>query len=158
MKNNNDMSLVIAGGVDSGMDDYRKRLSDVAQKYGVDNRIVWKGRLTLDEMAEIYRFCSLFIMTSRAEACPNIALEAMAHGCLVVSGIKQPMVEFFQDSALYYANGDAIQLAAKMNTALGMSEQQRSVFVTRARRRAKQFSWQLTADKTVRELENAVGK
>ncbi len=58
-------------------------------------------------------------MTSRAEACPNTVLEAMAHGAVSISTDQQPMPEFYGESAAYYRATDAAQLASQIEGGKG---------------------------------------
>ena len=83
--------------------------------------MVWAGQLTEPEMAWCFGHCEAFVMTSRAEACPNVALEAMSHGCRVVSTSQPPMPEFFGEAAAYYRGGDARDLARAVRGLLGES-------------------------------------
>ena len=94
-------------------------------------------------------------MTSRAEACPNIVLEAMSYGCLSISTDQQPMPEFFGDSAAYYRAKDGERLATVLAFALGSSDETKSAKNTIAVSRAKQFDWKTTANQTVEQLELA---
>ena len=65
-------------------------------------------------MAEAFRRCAAFVMTSRAEACPNTALEAMSCGCAIVSVDRAPMPEFFGEAALYYPVAEIRALAQQL--------------------------------------------
>ena len=104
------LGLVIAGEVDIRMGGY-KRLDKYIETHGLADRIIWAGKLSAQDMSWCYRACQAFVMTSRAEACPNTVPEAMAHGCLCVSTETRPMPEFFEGNAIYYParNADAPQ-------------------------------------------------
>jgi glycosyltransferase involved in cell wall biosynthesis len=107
-------------------------------------------------MAWCFRHCEAFVMTSRAEACPNVALEAMSHGCRVVSTGQPPMPEFFGEAARYYRAGDAIDLARAVRALLGESPEDSRGRRETARTRAAGFRWPDTADRTIGELTRAV--
>jgi glycosyltransferase involved in cell wall biosynthesis len=95
-------------------------------------------------------------MTSRAEACPNIVLEALANGAIAVSTDHPPMPEFFGDAALYYRERNASHLAARLAQALSLSFNARGHLRDSARARAEQFTWEATARATVNELSRAI--
>ena len=76
------LRLVIAG---EGSASYRNRMVALATKLQVAERIVWLGQVDPSVMAYFYQQCTAFLMTSRVEACPNIALEAMASGAQCIS-------------------------------------------------------------------------
>ena len=97
--------LVIAGEADPSMHPHERALRRRAEELGVSARIVWAGRLRPDQMAWCYRHCSVFLTTTRAEACPNTALEALFHGCSIIATGDEPMPEFLGDVARYYSRG-----------------------------------------------------
>ena len=150
--------VVIAGVPDPGMHFYRRRLACLASQYRVADHIVWAGQLTPCDMAWCFSHCAAFVMTSRVEACPNIALEAMSHGCLCVSSNNLPMPEFFGDAALYYQSGDAHSLAQQLTVLSDASAQQQAVLRRRAQLQTRQFRWEKTAQETITHLELAIGQ
>jgi glycosyltransferase involved in cell wall biosynthesis len=148
--------LVIAGQADPRMESYHRHLETLVRKHGLEHRVHWAGRLTPAEMAWCYRHCRWFVMTSRAEACPNTALEALADGCAIVSTDQPPMPEFFQTSALYYTARDSASLAHQLHKALHLPETERSALQAAARARGAEFQWSRTARQTVDELQRAL--
>ena len=151
-------ALVIAGDSDSDSGSYRDRLARRASELGVSDRIVWTGSLSPPEMWWCYDACSAFVITSRAEACPNIALEAMSRGCLCVSVDHPPMPEFFGGAALYYRAGDVILLTRRLSSMLSGDPKSFSAVRAAAVRRAAEFDWETTADRTVSELRRALSQ
>ncbi|MCK4816280.1 glycosyltransferase, partial [bacterium] len=141
-----------AGGIDPGMGKYKRILEKRSEKLGITYQIIWAGSLSLSEMSWCYHNCSVFIMTSRAEACPNIALEAMAHGCVCISTKTPPMPEFFKNAAVYYPPKDGETLADAIQTIFTWDNNQRKVMSEKARKRAAEFSWDVCVEKTVNEL------
>ncbi|MCL5103746.1 MAG: glycosyltransferase family 4 protein [Armatimonadetes bacterium] len=149
------LTLAIAGKVDDGSQSYKRRLDSLGQRHGVASRIVWLGQLDAARMAWCYRNCDAFVMTSRAEACPNTALEAMSHGCRIVSTAQQPMPEFFRDCPLYYEPRNVARLAGVISRALNLPRDEADKRGAAAVKRAAEFNWADTARRTVDELEIA---
>jgi len=147
--------LVIAGSLDAGMQSYRKKIDDLIREYDLLSQITWAGSLTQEDMSYYYRRCRLFVMTSRAEACPNIALEAMAHGCVSVSTDTPPMPEMFGEAAVYYPAKEASRLAEKIGEVLAWEDRRRAGMSEQARERARSFSWRLCMEQTAGELHKA---
>lgn len=147
-------TLAIAG---DGSADYRERMQQLAQSLGVADRIHWLGVLNEPEMTWAYTNCSAFLMTSRVEACPNTALEALAAGAVCISSDSLPMPEFFDQCAIYYRTDDAKQLAQQIRTAWELTDVSRESLRARARERSLQFSWQRTASGTIEQLAHAIG-
>ena len=148
--------LVIAGKVDRGAEHYERAMRRLARDRGIEERVVWAGKLDQSEMTWCFRQAEVFVMTSRAEACPNIVLEAMSAGAASVSTDHAPMPEFFGDAALYYRARDAADLADKLLGVLAERNGLRASLRERARMRAVAFSWESTARATVRELQQAL--
>lgn len=148
--------LVIAGETNPNMVKYQNQLKDWIRKNHLSSRVCWVGKLNEQEIAWCYKNCLAFIMTSRVEACPNIALEAMANGCICISANTPPMPEFFKDWAFYYPPGDGKALSQAINLALGIDSYKKSELSEGAKKRAAEFSWDICAEKTVSELEKAI--
>ena len=150
-----DVHLTIGGRVDAGAEHYAARLHERAQRLGVHSRITFAGHLDAPQVYAAMRDCDVFVMTSRAEACPNTALEAMSAGAPIVSVGHEPMPEFFGTAALYYRAGSGPALADRILDILS-GRVDRSELAARARKRASQFDWATTADLTIRQLELAL--
>lgn len=143
--------LVIAGKADRGTEVYERRMRRLAAAQGAA-RVLWAGQVTPAEMTWCFRHCAAYVMTSRVEACPNTALEAMHQGCVVVSTRQPPMPEVFGDAAAYYEPGDAEGLAAELRRALAAEPGERAARREALQARASRFRWRETADRTVDEL------
>lgn len=151
------LALLVGGNTDPGTEFYRRRLDRLAQALGVGTRIIWAGQLKPLEMSWCYYHCEAFVTTSRAEACPNTALEAMSHGCQLVSTSQAPMQEFFKEAALYYRPKDSVDLAAQIQRALDASPEERRTRQQCAQARSLNFRWSDSAQKTIDHLELAAG-
>ena len=149
------MRLVIAGALEGRVGRWAAGLRSLVSAHGLDQRVIWTGKLSESEMTWCYENCAAFLMTSRVEACPNIALEAMNSGSITISTRNPPMPEFFVDSALYYDAGNPDQLAAQIGRVLGMQGRERSALSESGRERARRFSWEECARRTLEELVSA---
>lgn len=151
-----DVDLVFAGQADAGAEHYRNKLLALASEMSLNGRIHWAGQLGQAEISWCFENARAFVMTSRAEACPNTVLEALSHGSFSVSGDNAPMPEFFRDCALYYRNGDGASLAEALSRLLSLGPEEEGAMRARSRERAADFTWDECARKTVDELEMAV--
>jgi glycosyltransferase involved in cell wall biosynthesis len=150
--------LVIAGQVDGRMERYKTRLDRYISREGLSAKIVWADTLDAAQMSWCYDHCLAFVMTSRVEACPNIALEAMAHGCACIASDNAPLPEIFGEGALYYPpkNGEALAKMVVQTTAFADVEalaKSRQVIA-----RSKSFSWEKCAAQTVDVFRHVYGK
>lgn len=150
------LKLVIGGAVDPGMEEYKSKIDRMISSFRIDSKVIWAGRLTEREMAWCYDKCQAFVMTSRTEACPNVVLEAMAHGCVCISTETPPMPEFFRETAVYYPPKDGKALCNALQLILSWGDKKRLAVSERAKKRASQFSWYICADRTLKELRLAI--
>jgi glycosyltransferase involved in cell wall biosynthesis len=146
-----DHRIAIAGDVEH--DAYAASLRAI---HSGDDRVVWLGRLSPEAMAWCFRNARAFVMTSRAEACPNTVLEALAYGCLSVSTNQPPMPEFYGDAALYYRGGDVRDLERALALAFALDANDRRAMRDRALARSRLFTWESTVDATLAELQRAI--
>lgn len=75
LKNDIDIRYEIAGG---GKEDYLRKISE---RYGVSNKIFFKGQLTHDEVLNWLDTIDIYIQPSLAEGLPRALVEAMSRGC-----------------------------------------------------------------------------
>jgi glycosyltransferase involved in cell wall biosynthesis len=151
--------LVVIGGATSGDGQaYQKRLEAAIDKDGHGDSVVWAGSLSQQEMAWCYGNCNVFVMTSRVEACPNTALEALTYGCLCIATTERPMPETFVDAATYYGAGDSERLADQIARAFRLSTAEKTAAGRRAVERANHFTWESTVIATIQQLQLAADK
>jgi glycosyltransferase involved in cell wall biosynthesis len=149
------LPLVIAGQADKWSGGYEKRIRRLAAQLNVSDRVVWAGHLDAHRLAACFERCAAFVTTSRIEACPNVALEAMSHGAQCVSVDAPPMPEFFATAARYYPRGDAGALARAIAETVAAPEEHRRERRQMALSRAACFTWERTLHETIRQLELA---
>lgn len=107
-------SLLIAGP-DSHCDDYVETLKDLARH---DPRITFAGALNFGILTELYRCCTAVVLPSDTEGCSNVLLEALGHGCCIVtSDIPENLVVVGQAALSFKAgNIDALIQALRRIT------------------------------------------
>jgi glycosyltransferase involved in cell wall biosynthesis len=152
------LPLVVAGELNAAARPYYRKIMARARRRGVAGQIHWAGQLGFEEMSWCYAHCQALVMTSRVEACPNVALEAMSYGCLSIAAANPPLPEFFQDAAYYYRPGDGYSLATVLMEAVQLAAVGREELRHLAQERAKRFTWEKTAAGTLREIKLALGQ
>lgn len=150
------IKIVIAGAVDPGMDFYYSRLCQLADSLGVSNHLIWLGKIPSSELSWCLRNCLLFVMTSRAEACPNIVLESLQCGSLAVSTSTPPMPEFFADTALYYSACDPAGLTSSIISAISLPPNDVYKRSQLAIERSTIYSWQTCLEDTLSSFRSAI--
>jgi len=115
------------------------------------SRILTLGNVPWETMVELYRRCTLCVIATEIEACPNIALEAMAAGCSIISSDRPPLPEMFDGCALRYEARDIGGLSRQI---LHVVEDKalRVEMGNNALLRAHDFSWSTCVERTYSAL------
>lgn len=148
--------LIIVGNTELKMISYRRKLEEWIKRNNLSSKIYWAGKLSEKEMSWCYKNCKIFVMTSRVEACPNIALEAMAYGCISISSDNSPLPEIFGDTAVFYPHSRVELLAKAIKSVSEWDEHQCGEASKKARERAAEFSWDVTIDRLLAEFKKAI--
>lgn len=148
-RSENISGLVIAGDVRKNMAKYHTVLKTWAQNQGLQDKIIWTGMLSSEEMAWCYRNSKLFVMTSRVESFAMIGVEAMAYGCVCIIANNHPLPEIFSDAAQHYPSGDVDTLADLMINMSAFALEERAKIQARAQKRSRDFSWGDNVNKLV---------
>ena len=104
--------------------------------------------LDRDQLTAIYRGADAFVLPSIYEGFGFPILEAMAAGVPVLAARSSSLPEIGGDAAIYFNPGNAAELA----TAIALVLTDRAVshaLVDKGRRRAAEFRWDKTAEKTL---------
>lgn len=141
--------LVIVGGAD-----HPDRYSENLKSEGAKNeRIVFPGVLTEEELGPLYDNARLFIMSSYYEGFPITLLEALGHGCpCLVSDIPAHRILPLPERH-YYRPGDVTALAEKMRSAM-MKNVSRENEKYLKKLVAGRYSWEHAAAETSRVYES----
>jgi len=141
--------LVIAGaGTDRR---YGRLIHDVIAASPYRDRILALGHVPWETMAALYRRCLICVLATEIEACPNIAIEAMGAGCVIVSSDRPPLPEIFGGASLNYHARDIDHLVEQIRRCIDQ-EDLRHEMKTRALKRAEAFSWEKCASETYAAL------
>jgi len=140
-----DFSLVIAGSLMDAR--YGKVVKCAITESPNAGRIHVVGHVPYETMQILYRCCSLCVIATEVEACPNIAIEAMSSGCAIVSSDQQPLPEVFRGCSEEFRYRNVEDLAFKMQRLMS-DEKQRRALKGKALNRALDFSWDRCAEQT----------
>ena len=79
---------------------------------------IFKVSLSIQEMKFFYRAARLVILSSQVEACPNIALEALANNSRILASDIPPFKEILGDFAVYFNTNDKNDFIKKFKMAV----------------------------------------
>ena len=118
---------------------------EAATRRGVAQRVEFKGHVSREELAGLYRGAACLVFPSRDEGFGLPLLEAMASGTPVVATRAGALPEIAGDAAILVESGDPVALAGGIERALADRER----LVAAGLDRAQQFSWAETAERTL---------
>jgi len=79
---------------------------------------IFKTSLSMPEMKFFYKVARLVILSSQVEACPNIALEALANNSRILASDIPPFNEILGDYATYFDTNDRYDFVKKFEIAI----------------------------------------
>jgi phosphatidylinositol alpha-1,6-mannosyltransferase len=103
-----------------GEGDDRTRLEEVARQHGVNDRVLFVGRVEMPELTDYYRLADVFVMPSTQEGFGIVFLEAAATGLKLVGGNRDGSIDALADGAIGLAvdPADPQQLVQAIQQAL----------------------------------------
>lgn len=94
----------LAGGMTSSKPN--SLLKDLAEEFGVSDRVTFCGSLSLEQMAEYYDSLDIYIQPSKQEGLPRAVIEAMSRGCPVIGTNIAGIPELIRKECLFKKNSD----------------------------------------------------
>ena len=99
----------------AGKGEDRARLTALAQRLGVVDKVLFVGMVEPDELADYYRLADAFVMPSTQEGFGIVFLEAAASGLKLIGGNSDGSIDALADGAIGVtidpASSDALVLA-----------------------------------------------
>lgn len=137
-----DLQLLRVGGP------FSTEQEQLARDLGVYDRILYRGYLASDQLPDLYRCAELLLFPSLDEGFGFPVLEAMASGLPVVCSNRGALPEIVEEAALLADPADGPAMARQARNLL-QNGPLRSQLQEAGRRRARQFTWKKTAQKTL---------
>ena len=130
---------------------YAGYLTDLAEERGVSDRVQWLGALRHDQLLSEVSTTDVFLMVTRAEACPNVLREAATvRPDRAIVGVRFPWSHEYQD--LFDATCPGDQLHRLLD---GLPLESPPAVVEKRREAIGAYAWPITAARTVTVLKAA---
>ncbi len=145
LKNNDGLHLTVVDRPTAGT------VLALARDLGIADRVTLTGRLSRDELVQLYNACEVFVSPSLYEGFGLPAAEAMACGAPVVATTAGAFPEVIEDgqSGLLVPPRDAAALADAIERLMKDSFVRRKLGQEARRRISEHFSWRETAVRTL---------
>ncbi len=140
MKKLKGIKLVIAGAVPD------KKILYKVKEEGLEEKVLFKGFLTFEELAALYESSQVFVFPSLYEGFGLPPLEAMAKGVPVISSSASSMPEILKNGAIYFdPNSEDSLLEAIVSVMENRSL--RENIVSEGKKVAQSYKWSESARK-----------
>lgn len=116
--------------------------------------IIFTGFVSDAEAKWYYTHARAYVFPSLSEGFGLPGLEAMVHGCPVVSSDATCLPEVYGDAAHYFDPRDPEDMAAKIHQVMS-KEPLRQKLIQNGYKQARKFSWQKMTDQTL-EIYNSI--
>jgi len=147
-----DIKLKIAGRfVD---EHYYQDLKTIIAEKGLQGNVEFLGGVGVEKLVDLYRHCAVFVFPSTVETFGNPLIEAMASGAPIACSNTAAMPEVAGGAALYFDPYYVEDIAAKIGQLLTNKELCQELS-RKALVRAKEYSWERTAECTLDVLYQA---
>lgn len=145
-----DIKLVLVGKREY----HSKKLEKWVNRQDCADDVVFTGFIPDEELKWYYQNARAYVFASLSEGFGLPGLEAMAHGCPVVSSDRTCLPEVHGDAAVYFDPTDIKDMAEKIDQVIS-SEPLRKKLILKGYENAKRFSWKKFTAQTV-EVFNKV--
>ena len=123
------------------------------EQMGMSNYVVFPGFVSEDEKNNLYKNASAFILPSLYEGFGIPILEAMAHGCPVLSSFSSSLPEVGGEACLYFDPKNSDDLVEKMISITSNSELVKNLILA-GKKQIMNFSWLETGKSTLHILKS----
>ena len=148
-----DVFLVLAGKHDRS---YEKIVGLASRSKAKDN-IIFTGFVSDAELKWLYENARAYVFPSLSEGFGLPGLEAMVHGCPVVSSNATCLPEVYGDAAVYFDPTDPQDIADNILEVISDSKL-RDELIDKGHEQAAKFSWRRMAEQTLEVYKQVLGE
>ncbi len=131
-----------------------KEIISKAREWGLENEIIFPGYVSDEDIVYLYNGAEFFIYPSLLEGFGISAVEAMACGCPLAASDIPVFREVVQDAGIFF-NPEAAEDMSQAMTQLCLDSPLRQKLSAKGLMRSKFFSWEKTAQETLKVYNEA---
>lgn len=113
-------------------------LKELVKKLGVEDQVVFTGRLSLDDIFKHLNKVDIYIQPSLQEGLPRSVIEAMSRGCHVI-GARTAGIPELLDDCYVVKRKNAADIADKIMSIVNLSKEQKMALCLRNYEESKKY-------------------
>jgi len=134
---------------------FLQRLQKKINKEKAKDFIKLTGFISDADLVQLYRQAAAFVFPSLSEGFGLPPLEAMQNDCPVISSNASCLPEIYGQAALYFDPHQPQETAEQINRLLNNPALKKDL-IKKGHKKARQYSWQKMAEKTIKGYENII--
>lgn len=139
-----DLNLVLAGKREY----YFEKLEELVSTYSTKNSVIFPGRVSDAELKWLFAHAEAYVLPSLSEGFGLPGVEAMLHGCPLVSSNATCLPEVYGSAALYFDPKNVNDMAGAITEVLD-DEKLRAKLIEKGRAQAAKYSWSKMTEETL---------
>jgi glycosyltransferase involved in cell wall biosynthesis len=132
-------------------------LTRLTKELNVREQVNFMGRISAENMPQVYRDNDIFIMSSAHEGMSNAMLEAMATGLPIITTRCEGVEELIDDNGIVVEKDDAELIAAAIKELAGDTDRYTRT-ASAAKRQAGNFTWPKMAEEYLKCYRTVIEK
>lgn len=136
---------------------YFDKIEALIETHPYRGDILIPGFVSDAELKWLYQNAEAYVLPSLSEGFGLPGLEAMAHGCPLVSSNATCLPEVYDDAAEYFDPKDVSDMASKVDKVIS-NEQRRKELIGKGYAQIKKYSWTKMAEQTLEVYESVLQK
>lgn len=149
----NEVKLIFVGKKDY----FYKKLENENKDLIKSGKIIILENVNDQELSGLYSNSVGLIRSSLMEGFSLPPLEALESNTLVLASGIPVHKEILGDSVIYFDPESDLDLVSKMEHVVNLNTREREAYLKKGRERLKNFSWEITARKTLQVYESCAG-
>jgi glycosyltransferase involved in cell wall biosynthesis len=134
-----------------------EEILEAPKKYNIEDKVKFLEGINDDELTIFYKHALCYVLPSLYEGFGLPVVEAMKHGCPVVTSNVSSMPEAGGDAAIYIDPEDVDDIAKKIVKVVNDKELRKELS-EKGKKQAAKFSWEKTAKETLKILVDVASK
>jgi glycosyltransferase involved in cell wall biosynthesis len=140
-----DLSLLLPGKM---KDEFKKDFESWLAENSAAKSITAPGFISDEQLKWLYENAEAYVLPALSEGFGLPGLEAMVHGCPLVSSDATCLPEVYGDAAIYFNPEDINDMAEKTKAVLGDKTLQKQL-IKNGNEQVKKYSWRRMSEQTL---------